>query len=226
MRRVDADFQRLQPVAVDMALEGEGVAVGRDKTVDLGKGWRLAFAEIRPEDAALLDHGIGALFDALAELRVLWLGRRLQALARGVEQPAVKGAAQPAVLQPSEGEVGAAMRAMPLDQAVAARFVAKQHQVFAKQFDGTHRPRTRKLLDARRRLPVHPHQLPARLPWPGAGDQVVLFLAHHDGTSFSRWRRISFGFRLLALNFPARDFLVQGAELNPAFPGCCAARRA
>src|ERR1700676_3216153 len=124
MRRVDADFQRLQPVAVDMALEGEGVAVGRDKTVDLGKDWRLAFAEIRPEDAALLDHGIGALFDALAELRVLWLGWGLQALTRRVEQPAMESAAQAAVFQPPERQIGAAMRAMPLDQAVAARFVA------------------------------------------------------------------------------------------------------
>ena len=44
-----------------MALEREGVAVGRDEAVDLRKRRRLAFAEIRPEDAALLDHRIGAL---------------------------------------------------------------------------------------------------------------------------------------------------------------------
>ena len=52
MRRIDADFQRLQPVAVDLALEREGVAVGRDEAVDLRKRRRLAFAQIGPQDAA------------------------------------------------------------------------------------------------------------------------------------------------------------------------------
>ena len=68
VRRIDADFQRLQPVAIDVALEREGMAVGRDEAVDLRKGRRFAFAEISPEDAALLDHRIGALLDALAQL--------------------------------------------------------------------------------------------------------------------------------------------------------------
>ncbi len=62
MRRIDADFERLQPVAVDVALERKGVAIGRHKAVDLRKRRRLAFAQIRPEDPALLDHRISALF--------------------------------------------------------------------------------------------------------------------------------------------------------------------
>ena len=60
-----------------------------------------------------------------------------------VEQPAMEGAAQAAVFQPAEREVGAAMRAMPVDQAVAALLVAKQHQVFAEQFDRPDRARSR-----------------------------------------------------------------------------------
>ena len=48
----------------------------------------------------------------------------------------MEGAAQPAILQPAEGEVGAAMRAVAVDQAVTAFLVAKQHEVFAEQFDG------------------------------------------------------------------------------------------
>src|SRR6202035_5491585 len=94
VRGVDTDFERLQPVAGPVALEREDVAFGRDETVEFRKCRRFALAEIRPEDAALLDHGIGALLDALAQLRILRLGRRLQALARGVEQPAMEGAAQ------------------------------------------------------------------------------------------------------------------------------------
>ena len=179
VRRVDADFERLQPVAIDVALECKGMAVGGDEAVDLRKRRRLAFAQISPEDAALLDHGIGALPDALAQVRALRLGRRFQALAGYIEQPAMEGAAQPAILQTAKGEIGAAMRAVAVDQAVAAFLVAKQHEVFAEQFDGLNRPRPLQLVDQRRRLPVHPHQFSAGVLAAGAGDQVVRFLAHH-----------------------------------------------
>src|SRR5215212_4820557 len=126
MRGVDADLKRLQPVAVDVALECKRMAVRRDEAVDLGKCRRLALAQIGPEDAALLQHGIGALFDVLAELRLFWLGRRLQALARRIVEPAMKGATKAAVFKPAKGKVGAAVRAMPLDQAVASLLVPKQ----------------------------------------------------------------------------------------------------
>src|SRR6185503_13946676 len=141
VRRIDADFERLQPVAIDVALERKSMAVRRDEAVDLWECRRLAFAEISPEDAALLDHGIGALPDALAQLGVLRLSRRFQALAGYIEQPAMEGAAQPDIFQAAEGKVGAAMRAVAVNQAVAALLVAKQHQVFAEQFDRPHRPR-------------------------------------------------------------------------------------
>ncbi len=66
-------------------------------------------------------------------VRAVGLGRRFQALPVDVEQPAMEGAAQAAVLQPPEGEIGAAMRAMPLEQAVAALVVLEQHEVLAEQ---------------------------------------------------------------------------------------------
>ena len=73
----------------------------------------------------------------------------------------MESAAQAAIFQPAEGEVGAAMRAVAIDQAVAALLVAEQHQVFAEQFDRPYRPRPLQLVDQRRRLPVHPHQFSA-----------------------------------------------------------------
>src|SRR4051794_28199827 len=95
----------------------------------------------------------------------------------------MEGAAQTAIFQPAEGKISTAMRAMPIDQAVVVLLVAKQHQVFAEQLDGLDRPRALQLVDQRRRLPVHPHQLSAGVLPPGAGDQVVRFLAHHGGGS-------------------------------------------
>src|SRR6266566_7591021 len=136
MRWVDADLERLQPVAAHVALECEGVAIRRDKTVDLRKGRRLAFAEIGPEDSALLNHGVSALRDVLAQRRILRLRRRFKALARDVVQPAMKSTTQAAVFQAAEGKVGAAMRAMALDQAVTSLLIAKQHQILAEHFDG------------------------------------------------------------------------------------------
>ena len=120
VRRIDADFERLQPVAVDHALEREGVAVGRDEAIEVRKRRRLARPHIGEQDAALLDHRIGLLPDVGAEVGAVRLGRRLQAFAVDVEQPAVEGAAQAAVLQPAIGEIGAAVRAAAADQAVAA----------------------------------------------------------------------------------------------------------
>src|SRR5204863_3900395 len=95
----------------------------------------------------------------------------------------MKRAAQPAVFQPAEGKIGTAMGAMAVDQPVAALFVAEQHQVFAEQFDGLDRPLALQFIDQRRWLPVHPHQLAARISAASAGDQVVRFLAHHGGDS-------------------------------------------
>src|SRR6266581_1740418 len=98
----------------------------------------------------------------------------------------MKSTTQPAVFEAPEGEVGAAMRAMALDQAIASLLVAKQHQILAKHFDGFYRARSLQLVDQRRRLPVHPHQFPAGVLWPGPGHQVVLVLADHG--SGPSWR--------------------------------------
>ena len=91
----------------------------------------------------------------------------------------MKRAAQAAAFKPPEREVGAAMRAVTLDQAVLSLLVAEQHQIFTEQLDRPDRPRPLQLIDQRRRLPVHPHQFSAGVFRSRAGDQVVLFLAHH-----------------------------------------------
>ena len=190
MRRIDADLQRLQPIAVDHALEREGVRVGRGEAVEVRERRRLARAHIGEQDAALLDHRIGLLADIGVHPAALRLGRRLQASALDVEQPAVEGAAQAAVLQPAEGEVGAAMRAGALHQPVAASVVAEQHQALAEQANRLDRTVAGKLVDQRRRLPIAPHQVAGRRARAGPGDQVVLLCAQHARCPFvvDAWR--------------------------------------
>src|SRR5437879_13872484 len=92
-------------------------------------------------------------------------------------------AARAATFQTAKGKVGAAMRAMAFDQAVTSLLIAKQHEIFAQQFYRFDRARPLQLIDQRRRLPVHPHQSPARVRTSGEGHQVILFLAHHGGAS-------------------------------------------
>ena len=185
VRRIDADLERLQPVAIDHALEREGVAVGGDEAIEVRERRRLARPHIGEQDAALLHHRIGLLLDVGAEVGAVRLGRRLQALAFDVEQPAVERAAQAAVLQPPVGEIGAAMRAGALDQAVAALVVAEQHEAFAQQLDRLDRPvGARKLIDQRHRLPVAAHEPAGRRARTGAGDEVVLFLGEHGGIPY------------------------------------------
>ncbi len=181
VRRIDADLERLQPVALDHALERESVAVRRDEAVEVRERRRLARPQIGEQDAALLDHRIGLLLDVGAQVAVVRLGRRLQALAVDVEQPAVKRAAQTAVFQPAVGQVGAAMRTTAADQAVAAFVVLEDHQVLAEQPHRFHRAVARQFVDQRRWLPVVPHQAAGGRAGPGAGDKVVLLLAQHGG---------------------------------------------
>src|SRR3546814_5188116 len=68
---IDADLQRLQPVAGDMALEGEDMAVGGDKAVEIGESRRFARHVERPEigeqDAAAQHDGIILLPDRSEE---------------------------------------------------------------------------------------------------------------------------------------------------------------
>ena len=126
-----------------------------------------------------LDHRIGFLPDIGAQIAVIRLGRRLQALAVDVEQPAMKGATQAAVFEPAISEVGAAMRAMPADQSVAALVILEGDEVFAKKPYRLDRPVAGKLVDQGRRLPVAPHESTGGGPRRGAGDQIVLLRAQH-----------------------------------------------
>ena len=179
VRRIDADLQRLQPVALDQALEGEGVRAGRQEAVEVGEGGRFAFAEIGEDDAVLHDDRIAALAHPLAEHAALGFGRRLQALAVDVEQPAVEQAAQAAIFEAAEGEVGAAVRAVAVEQPVPAALVAEQHEILAEHAHRLGRPLGGQFVGQGHGMPVMPHQGAALGARPDAGDQLVLLGAHH-----------------------------------------------
>ena len=180
VHRIDADLERLQPVALDHALECEGVSLGRDETVEVRELRRLARTHVGEQDAAPLDHRIGLLPDIGAERRVVRLRGCLQARAVHVEQPAVERAAQAAVLQAAEGEIGAAVWAAALQEPVAPLVVLEYDEALAEQPQRLHRPISVELVDERGRLPVTPHQRSGCGAGPGPRDEVILLRAQHD----------------------------------------------
>ena len=119
------------------------MASGATKQSKCGNAGGVARTHIGEQDAAPLHHRIGLLLDVAAEVELSGSAGVSQAVARHVEQPAVERAAQAAVLEPAVGEVGAAVRAGALEQAVAALVVAEQHQVLAEQPHRLDRPRGR-----------------------------------------------------------------------------------
>src|SRR5690606_34931645 len=98
MRGVDADFECLQPVAVDVSLEGERVVLGRDEAVEFGKRRRLARTHVGEHDAVAFDARVRRRADLGVEGAAGRFCRLFQAGAVDVKQPAVERAAQPAVL--------------------------------------------------------------------------------------------------------------------------------
>ena len=164
-------------------LEGEDVAVGRGEAVEPGERRGLARAHVGPDDAAAFNAGISRLPNLAIERAAGRFGGLLQAGAGGVVQPAVERAAQAAVLAAAETQVGAAMRAVPVQQPVAAGRIAEQHEVLAQQAHPLHRARRVKLLDQCGRLPVTAHQRAARRAGTGLGDQPVLLGGEHPHDS-------------------------------------------
>src|SRR5207247_300738 len=87
-----------------------------------------------------------------------------------------------AVLAAPIGEIGAAVRTAPPEQAELALVVAEEDEVLAEQTHRHHRPLALELLGERRWVPILPQQLAAGRARPDAGDAVVLFLADHGGS--------------------------------------------
>ena len=194
VRRVNAHFQRLQPVAVPQAFEGKAVAGRGFKAVERGEGRRRAAlgAEPSKQGAGFLHQRVTALANAAAQLAARRLAWCLQALAADVKFPAVKRAAQAIALVAAVSQVGAAVRAVAVQQAIAAFGVAKQHQVLPQHAHGFHRAhrhgrvqRGVKLVEQGHRLPVVAQQRAPGCAGAYPGDAFVVFGFH--GVSGGGW---------------------------------------
>ncbi len=164
VRRIDAAFERLQPVRLLERFRDVPMRLGGAQQFVVGCG-RLEFLgpQVGPHHAAAFASRIGADADLRLEQRVRRFARHVDALAAAIELPAVVHAAHAALFVAAEEHRRAAMRAERVDQADVAVRIAKGDQIFAQQADadrwavGFGHFRTQE-----RRLPVAAHQIAHR----------------------------------------------------------------
>ena len=124
MHRVDRVLLALEPVARDLGDDDLAEAVLPGEELPIRHQRRRLRPEIGPEQPAPFRDRIGLDADLVLEprlgMRHVLVGLR-EAASRLVIEPAVIVAAQPALLDIAVGEIGAAMPAMPVEEAVACR---------------------------------------------------------------------------------------------------------
>src|SRR5262249_29169833 len=181
--RINPDFKRLKPVTVDLSLESKSVRIRGDEAIERRQFRRRTGSQIAKQTSAALDHRIGLVPDIAAQVAVLRLRRRLQALALDIEEPAVEGATQTAVFETSIGKIGAAMWTGPAEEPVASLLVAEDHELFPEKLHCLERPITAQFVDQGCRLPIAPQRLSCWLIGANAGDTIILFAAEHNDLS-------------------------------------------
>jgi hypothetical protein len=83
--------------------------------------------------------------------RLSWL---IQAFTADIPQPAVIGAAQPAVFQSAKGEITGSMSTPALESAKAPSFVAEDDDILAKDANVQNGTFFRQFVDKGERLPI------------------------------------------------------------------------
>jgi len=89
---------------------------------------------------------------------------------------------RPPSFQASEGEVGAAVRAVAVQQTVPAAFVAEQHEILAQHAHRLGRPLCGQFVGEGHGMPVMTHQGATTGARTDAGHQLVLLGTHHQKT--------------------------------------------
>jgi len=134
MRGVDVALEDLQPVARQLRCADRRFGFRVHVRFEIRQGWRRRpRAHIRPHDAAALLSPICRGLDLCLEVRLGWFVGHVDAVAVGVEFPAVIDAAQAALFVAPEKQRGATVRAVLVHQADFAIAIAEGDQLFAEQ---------------------------------------------------------------------------------------------
>ena len=180
VRGIDRVLHRLQPVALQKGvflhpafamLPGEHVPARQRR--------RRVGAEIGEQQAAELHDRIGGVPYFVLEGAAGGLRRLLEAMAAGVELPAVIGAADALVIDPPVGERGAPVGTVLAEEAIASLGIPKDHQVLAEDPDRPDRLLVGQFACRRHRLPVAAQQLSRGRSGAHTRQPLVFFTGHH-----------------------------------------------
>ena len=181
MRGVDRAFHRLHPVAV-LPFLGDVAVRGRHQRHFQRGQFRhlLRRAHIGPDHVAPFAHRIGFDADQVLGVEIGIGGRHVDAAAVGVELPAVIDAADAAFLVAAEPEIGAAMRAILVDDADHAARVAEGEQFLAHHDDLLRRAvGFRQFRRQQHRHPEPAQQFAHSRSRAALGQEFVVFCAEH-----------------------------------------------
>ena len=181
MRGVDRAFQRLHPVAVLPFLRDVAVRGRQQRHLQRGQfRHRVRRAHIGPDHVAPFAHRIGLDADQVLGIEIGIGGRHVDASAVGVELPAVIDAADAAFLIAAEPEIGAAVRAILVDDTDHAARVAERQQLLAHHDDLFRRPvGFRQFLGQQHRQPEPAQQLAHRRAGAAFGQESIVLCAEH-----------------------------------------------
>ena len=181
MRTVEAAFSHLHPICVEYRrVKARG---GSPENPGRRYRWKACTAfprtEIRPDDAAGLDDGIGRGL----QLRRPLVGRNIHDVEHrtvGSELPAVIEAPDAAILDTSERKRGSAMDAEFVEHADLAVLAAKHDEVFAQQpFGARCATGLRQPVRGADRHPEPAKQRPHRSARADAAKAIILLFGHH-----------------------------------------------
>ncbi len=143
--------------------------------------WHWNQSHVRPQQPGVGLDGVRLDRDAVFEPRVgmgNFFEGLVDALAGVVELPAVVIAPQAALLDPRVGQVGAAVRAVPIDQSEIARQILEDHEVLAEQANGSCGLRV-ELADGAEGHPVVPQQVAHERARADLHERAILFRLEH-----------------------------------------------
>ena len=160
MRGVDVAFQCLQPVALTLRERNGKIAFRQQRRLDLRhRRCILARTHVHPDDAGTLRHLIGLGVHLLSEVLFRRHVGHVDAVAIGVELPAVIDAAEATRLVPSIEQRRAAVRAAMVHHADPARMIAECDQFLAEQHQPQRIAAGDDFCGFRRGQPILPHQI-------------------------------------------------------------------
>ena len=185
VRGVDRALHRLHPVAV-LPFLGDVAVRGRHQRHLQRRQFRhlLGRAHIGPDHLAPFAHRIGLDADQVLGVEVGIRRRHVDAAAVGVEFPAVIDAADAAFLVAAEPEIGAAVRAILVDDPDHASGVAEGEQFLAHDDDLLRGAvGVGQFLRQQHRQPEPPQQFAHAGAGAALGQEFVVFCAEHEASS-------------------------------------------